>query len=1018
MRMRCVMVSFLGDWTIQRTKQSHVETCIKAAAALECKLACDEEIKDCSGDDSEHLDGRAHAGHSHLEVHGHEHTEHGIHPEEPCVSHIQAAMDRYAAYLESARCICRSAIESAAKASKPCTAVAAPPYFTLPHGRSSAHSHSQSGGTVKKRTEGKKLVNKGCCSPVIDNINAPHDHEKGHCHDHAGFGRHEHDTINAHKSKPMTTLSVDDIEKAAAGRDHALLSVTGMDCSGCANNLTRALQGVPGTDNVKVTFITNTAELDLDPNITPLPTIIRLAERATGYKLVPFDSDNQTLDIILEGAVAKRFCSNLPPGVESCIKVSKTVYEVNYDPCVIRAREVLEHSGGNLAPPRTDSFLDAGHRRLIWVLGLTSAAFVLTMPVVVMEWGSFDTIPHTTVLIISIVLGTLVQCIAYPEFYKPAISSLIYNRVLEMDMLVVISITAAYGYSIVASGLIFDGRDLETEPFFETSTLLITLVLLGRLLAAWARKRAVSKVSIRSLQASTALLITAATNDTKEIDARLLQFGDIIQVQPHAQVVTDAEVVSGISEVDESMLTGESLPVLKTARSSIISGTINGSGTLAARVTRLPGKNTITDIANLVEQAQSSKPRIQDLADKVAGYFIPVVCTAAAIVFAIWVAVSLKIRNQPAGQAVGTAISYAIAVLAVSCPCALGLAVPMVLVVAGGIAAQGGIIIKTANVTERGHKVTDVIFDKTGTLTDNNLQVVEETFFETDLDANIPSLVKALVQDNQHPVSLAVASFLGSRASTPIALDDLRSIPGSGMQANFKGTILRGGNSRWLALNAHPTVAAYKASDMTLLCVTSGEENKLLALFALKSALRPEARDVVSRLHQRKITVHIVSGDSTPVASGVAVSLGIPLANVAAERSPAEKQQYVSDLMSAGKVTLFCGDGTNDAVAVAQADVGVQIESTSDVTRSTADVVLLGGLDGVVSLLDISKSAYRRILFNFGWSAVYNVLAILLAGGAFVRIRIPPAFAGLGEIVSVLPVVVVALTIPKVKRQV
>lgn len=827
------------------------------------------------------------------------------------------------------------------------------------------------------------------------------------------------DAVKPVRSVPAKSMNVDDIEKVSATREHVMLNVTGMDCSGCANNLTRALQGVPGTANVKVTFITNTAELDIDPGASELSAVIRLAERATGYKLVAFDADNQILDIVMESSAAKAFQSNLPIGAESCTKVAGDVYEINYDPCVIRARDLLHQSSGKLAPPRTDQSIDAGRRRMVRIAWLTFVAFVLTMPVVVMEWGHFDSIPHTTVLITSVVLGTFVQCIAYPEFYKPAISSLIYNRVLEMDMLVVISITAAYGYSIVATGLIFDGRDLETKPLFETSTLLITLVLFGRLLAAWARKRAVSKVSLRSLQASTAVLVDPATGAADSIDARLLHFGDMIQVQPHSQIVTDANVVSGISEVDESMLTGESLPVTKTAGSSVISGTMNGSGTLNARVTRLPGKNTITDIANLVEQAQSSKPKIQDLADKVAGYFIPVVCTTAVIVFAIWIAIALRVRDQAIGQAIGTAISFSIAVLAISCPCALGLAVPMVLVVAGGIAAQGGVVIKTADVTERGHKITDVIFDKTGTLTDGNLEVVDQKTFDTGLQVDTLCLVKSLVKDNKHPVSVAVAASLQSKAGATVTLEHLESLPGRGMQATMNGKPVRAGNPRWLGLDTHPTVVDYKTRGMTLLCVTTGEANQPLAIFALESALRPEAQSVVRKLQQRKIAVHVVSGDSTPVVTGVATTLGIPLSNVAGERSPAEKQTYVAELMSAGKITLFCGDGTNDAVAVAQANVGVQIESTtSDVTRGTADVVLLGGLDGLVALLDVSKAAYRRILFNFVWSAVYNVLAIMLAAGAFVRFRIPPAFAGLGEVVSVMPVVVAALTMPKVKKAV
>lgn len=922
-------------------------------------------------------------------------------------------MERYSSYLESARCICRSVIKAANKIDKTCSSATVLPCDPTPQGYSTSHArhvHAKQENTVIHR---HKFKEGGKTNPTAAKGETIHRSCQG-----ADSELHDYSHVEGSRAaEPTVRTKTVDIEKDASAT-HVLLSVTGMDCSGCANNLNRALCNISGTRNVNVNFFTNTAELDID-SATPVQEVIRLAERATRYKLIPFSTDTQSLDIILDPESAKRFQTNLPPGVDTCLKISNTVYEVNYDPCVIGARDIVDQlPESKLAPPRKDGNLDAGRRRLVRVACLTLIAFILTMPVVVMEWGDFDTVPHNTVLIISLVLGTIVQSIAYPEFYRPAISALVFNKVLEMDMLVVISITAAYGYSVVAAGLTLSGRSTETAPFFETSTLLITLVLFGRVLAAWARKTAVSRVSVRSLQASTAFLLDPNTGVAVEIDARLLQYGDKIQIQPHSKIVTDAKVTQGSSDVDESMLTGESLPILKSPGSSIISGTINGPGTLTAQVTRLPGKNTITDIANLVEQAQGSKPRMQDLADKVAGYFIPVVVAASIIVFVIWLSVALKIRDQAAGSAIGTAIGYCIAVLAVSCPCALGLAVPMVLVIAGGIAAKGGIIIKSAHVTERGHKVTDVVFDKTGTLTQALLEVTEEHMLPLNDKLNGMdgfSLVKAMVKDNTHPISQAVTASLEKRACVPVDIKDLRSIPGCGMEGTWNNMTVRAGNIRWLGLTKHRQILELSNRGMTLLCVTVDDVH-LLAIFALKSTLRPEAAQVVQELQKRQITVHIVSGDNTNVVRNVAASLNIDFENVAAERSPAQKQEYVQALMNNGKFTLFCGDGTNDAVAVAQADVGVQIEASSDVTRGTADVVLLGNLNGVISLLDVSKAAYRRILFNFGWSATYNVLAILLAGGAFVRIRIPPAFAGLGEIVSIAPVVIAALTMPRVNR--
>jgi Cu2+-exporting ATPase len=807
-----------------------------------------------------------------------------------------------------------------------------------------------------------------------------------------------------------------DIEKAA-GFSHVLLKVTGMDCSGCANSLTRALKDVAGTENVRVIFISGTAEFDLDTDVNTLVNVIRRAQQATRYKLTPIASDTQSIDVFMSATEAIKFRDNLPRGVERCEKLSKTTYEIGYDPCIIGARDILAGIDAQLGPPRGDSLADKGRQSLIRVFAMTTAAFVLTTPVVVLEWGRPSGVSEHTTLIIAVILATMVQAIAVSEFYIPAISSLIYNKVVEMDMLVVISITAAYFYSIVATGFFFAGIELETRPFFETSTLLVTLILLGRLLAAWARKRAVKAVSLQSLQASTAMLIDHRTGEASEIDARLLQYGDSIVILPHSRIVTDAEVLEGTSEVDESMLTGESLPVFKAAGKSLVSGTVNGGGRLIARVSRLPGKNTITDIANLVEQAQGYKPQIQDLADKVAGYFIPVVCAAALIVLVIWVVVILEVRKQPAGDAVGSAIGYAIAVLAISCPCALGLAVPMVLVVAGGVAARAGVIIKTADVIERGFKVTDVVFDKTGTLTEPSLEVVREAITPTNQAGEdvVLAIVMAMVRSNKHPVSEAVAKALETRGIQNIEIQGLASIPGCGVEAQWDGLTIRAGNAKWLGIGDTSQVLEFAAQGLTMLCVTI--DNHQAALFGLKARLRHGAAGVVRELQRRSIAVHIVSGDARRVVEGVAAEIDVPRENVAAERTPGQKQEYVRQLMEAGKITLFCGDGTNDAVAVAQAHVGVQIESSSDVTRATADVVLLHNLDGVVSLLDVSKAAFRRITFNFIWSAVYNVLAILLAAGAFVKVRIPPAYAGLGEMVSVLPVIIVALTQPKLKAR-
>ncbi|KAF4552446.1 E1-E2 ATPase-like protein 7 [Elsinoe fawcettii] len=820
----------------------------------------------------------------------------------------------------------------------------------------------------------------------------------------------------ASTEKLRTKGKIDDIERGAA-KQHVLLNISGMTCTGCVRKVMNVLGGVSGISAPKVTFVSGVAEFDIASN-TNLRSVINELEKGTGFSCSQIVSKFQSLDLISAVALPMTNKAELPDGIESIERLDKHTYRVNYDPVIVGARSLRStFEGATLAPPSNDAMLREGKKRLVNMGWSTVVSAALTIPIVVLSWSD-NPVPEDTRLIVSLVLGTLVQGIAIPEFYVGAIKSLIYSRMIEMDMLVVISITAAYGYSVVAFALHFAGVTLVEEAFFETSALLITLVLLGRFMAALARIRAVSAVSVRSLQAEKAHVIQPS-GDSVEMDARLLQFGDVFMVLPHALIPTDGDVVAGTSSVDESMITGESVPVPKGKGDGLIAGTINGPGTMKVKLTRLPGKNSITDIANMVENALGAKPRIQDLADKVASWFIPSVIALATIVLAIWIAVGLRVRKLDGGDSFGVAITYSIAVLAVSCPCALGLAVPMVLVIAGGVTARQGVIVKSADAIERGHKITDVIFDKTGTLTKGDLVVVHTAMFAAP-DSTLPEravlgAIHALTKNNDHPVSRAVAESTKLRSSTSVEITNIESVPGAGVKAMFMGCTIKAGNPYWLELDHHPDISALIDHGMTLLCVTANEE--LVAVFGLKSNLRPEAADVIRKLKSRNLACHIVSGDGPQVVRNVADSVGVPFSTAMSRHKPAEKQAYVQSLMDDGKVVLFCGDGTNDAIAVAQANVGVQIGNASDVTKATADVVLLGGLDGILVLLDVSKRSFRRIVFNFVWSAVYNVFAILLAAGAFVRVRIPPAYAGLGEIVSVLPVILAAMTLSRTKTK-
>ncbi|KAL8297962.1 hypothetical protein RB597_007056 [Gaeumannomyces tritici] len=1055
------------------TNEEHCDVkCIYAAATAECEKTCDDD-----------------AAHDAATGHEHAHDQNGHHGS-ACNSHVAKAFEQYSAYLETARCICRSILERGLPSAACCgeqqqqqqrqQRQSAPQKYQAKrsatsitaikakngHGLDVAEAETTAHGLRKKAAHHHHGMKRRHKAKQHHHVHA-HDHGNmaigvvkednesdccGDSHDHGDHDNGDHGDGH-HRAEPMfanirktTAAPVDeqDIENDAGALEYIALTVDGMTCSGCGNKLERTLKAASlGVGGVRVNFVMGSAEFTLDSSHgDKAEDVIRIAERATGFRCARMSDGDQTLDLLVaSNRAAAALCDLEVHGVTQVAPLDKKRVRVTYEPAVIGPRTLLERIGdlsAGLAPPSDDPSVSSGRKRLWDQLIKTIVAAVLTLPVLVLAWGKESVhVDPITSASVSIALATLVQLVAVPDFYHPAISALIHSGSVEMDMLVVISITAAYVYSLVAFGHRVAGTPLETQEFFETSTLLITLVLFGRLVAAFARMRAVAAVSLRSLQAATALLVVDAPEKGQqpsevEIDARLLQYGDRFKVLPHSAVPTDGIVVSGASEVDESMLTGEAVPVAKAKHDTVVAGTVNGSGALVVQLTRPPGKNTVTDIARLVEDAANSKPKIQDVADRVAGWFVPVVTSVAIVVTVVWVLVGLKVRSFPAGRAVADAVTYAVAVLAVSCPCALGLAVPMVLVVAGGIAARGGVIIKSAECTEMARKVTDVVFDKTGTITEAELDVLETEYPQapTITEAEAAGIARALAAGNKHPVSVAVAKHLEQHTASPV--DDVHVVPGSGIEAKHNGLALRAGNSEWTGTASDPTVTRLQQQGMSIFAVAL--DGKAIAVYGLRTRLRPDAVSVVAGLQRRGITVHLVSGDQSRAVASVAAQVGIHASNVASQNTPAQKREYVADLMAAAppssrkhkkRVVMFVGDGTNDAVAVAQADVGVQLAAAatagssgasaaaaagSEVTRGAADVVLLSGLGGVPFLLDVSRSASRRIMFNFVWSAVYNVLAVLLAAGAFVNVRIPPAYAGLGEIVSVLPVIVAAAT--------
>ncbi|KFY62736.1 hypothetical protein V496_04425 [Pseudogymnoascus sp. VKM F-4515 (FW-2607)] len=811
-----------------------------------------------------------------------------------------------------------------------------------------------------------------------------------------------------------------DLEKGELPGEHVLLSVQGMTCTGCEKMLYGSLDMIPEISNIKTSLLLGQAEFDLRISSATVDTLstIKAIEKMTGFTCTKVTQSGHVLDLIVGGLASDVAVKDLPYGVSDITVLNTHTIRVTYQPKLVGARDLMSDpffQSSKLAPVADRPLITSGraHIRLMLFKAIVSA--VLTIPVLIMAWAP---IPEHKVAYgaASLVLATMVQLYVAGPWYISAINALIFSGLIEMDLLVVMSTTTAYIYSIIAYAFLVLEKPLSTGSFFETSTLLVTLIMVGRLVSGFARQRAVESISIESLQSTTAILTDPLNHEDKEIDARLLQYQDTFKALPDTLIATDGTVIAGTSEVDESMITGEATLVAKSRGSPVVAGSINYSGTLTIRLTRLPGENTIKAIGLMVDEAKSSKTKIQEIADRVATFFIPAILIVTILVFAIWVAVGKVIRSYDATTACINAMTYAISALIVSCPCAIGLAVPMVLVVAGGVAAQHGLIFKTAETIEIARNLSHVIFDKTGTLT-QGLLAVEAEIYPTNQGDILGPMLLGLTNNSKHPVSTAIATHLKSSGVQPEKVESVVSVAGSGIEATWNRGIIRAGNPYWLGVENLPAIKETLQLGVSMFCVLVNGE--LVAVFGLKDPIRPDALQVVNELKRRAVKVSIVSGDNEESVRSIAMVLGVPESQIRFRCSPADKQVYVKEMLAAPKsVVMFCGDGTNDAVALAQASIGMHINGGTDIAQGAADAVLVRpALVGIITLMDLSKAFFRRVIFNFTWSFIYNTFAILLAAGAFPNVRISPEFAGLGEIVSVLPVIAIGMQLKWAKFQ-
>jgi Cu+-exporting ATPase len=625
-----------------------------------------------------------------------------------------------------------------------------------------------------------------------------------------------------------------------------------------------------------------------------------------------------------------------------------------------------------------------------------AALMALAAGVSVLSWVPVPQLPWLTWGVWLFLLATPVQLIGGWSFYCGAWVAL-RRRVLNMDVLIALGTSVAYIYSVFvvfAPQLLPPGVDGRTV-YFEVSVVVIAFVLLGKLMEETIKQRSSAAVRrLLDLQPSTAIVIRAG--EELVVPVVQVQRGDVVVVRPGDKVPADGVVLDGQSSVDESLITGESLPVSKKVGAELIGGTINGHGLLRFEATRVGAETALAQIIRIVEQAQASSAPVQRLADRVTSWFVPVVVVVALLTMLLW---SLL------GSFSGGLLAF-VAVLVISCPCALGIATPAALMVGVGKGAELGILIRSGEVLERVEQLTTVVFDKTGTLTRGKPALTTVVPLGEQSRERVLQLAASLEYGSGHPLAMAVRDAAEGQGLTLMPIEDFRSLAGEGVMADVRGEPFWLGNGK-LAGRFMPhledavqsRLLDLEAAGMSVILL--GQGRAVLALLGVADTVRPEAQQVVIALQRRHIQVVMLSGDHHTTAQAIARQLGID--EVIAEVRPDDKAATIRSLQQAGQVVAMVGDGVNDAPALATADIGIAIGSGSDVAKEAGDLLLLGNdLRAVLTALGLSRATMRKIRQNLFWAFFYNSLAVPIAATGWLN----PMIAGAAMAFSSLSVII------------
>ncbi|MCA9859975.1 MAG: copper-translocating P-type ATPase, partial [Thermomicrobiales bacterium] len=605
------------------------------------------------------------------------------------------------------------------------------------------------------------------------------------------------------------------------------------------------------------------------------------------------------------------------------------------------------------------------------------------------------------------VLATPIQFWAGWRFYKTAIAAARHGSA-NMSTLVALGTSAAYFYSVVATfwpeRLMRNHMEMP-EVYYETATVIIGLVLLGRWLEARARlQTGVAIKSLMGLAPKTAHVLRDGVETEVPVDE--LQRGDLIRVRPGERVPTDGVIVEGASAVDESMLTGESIPIEKGTGDQVIGATANTTGSFVFRATNVGKDTALAQIVKLVSDAQGSKAPIQRLADQISAYFVPVVLGLAALTFAIWYLVGPEPKTT-------FALVSAISVLIIACPCAMGLATPTAIMVGTGRAAQLGVLIKNAEALEQAHSVDTVLLDKTGTITRGRPSLTDVIVTGDVHRSEALRLAASAEVGSEHPIAKAIVASARESGANLANIETFQAISGHGVEARIDGKRILLGNEALMtreSIDVTPLrVEQAQLSSNGKTAMYLAVDGELAALLGVADTVKTESRNAIRQMEALGLQVWMVTGDSRPTAEAIGAEVGIPSERILAETRPDQKAERVSTLQAEGKTVAMVGDGINDAPALAQANLGIAIGTGADIAMEASDVTLVGGdLHGVSTAVELSRRTMRTIRQNLFWAFGYNVVLIPVAMGILYPLTghlLNPAFAAAAMALSSVSVV-------------